>query len=271
MTNTAGCLTPLWLLFGLIGGFIFFGQVAPATDVTPMANSEPIPMTTLEVVLAPAESMTIEEFQQAYAIINRRVFTLTTEQQIGMAYTFDINENDRTLTLRFPETATLDGAVLDALLAPGYLEFVDFSAVDSAMVESYIGQVIATSASVARNNDNRGQIVFPTVLTNEDIAFVNAESGEAINIPSTYFISVEMTPEGAERLGVFTANNIGNAMAIVLDGVVLSAPVIQNRVAESVIITGNFTQAEALALAAQIRSDPLPSAMVVESITMVAP
>jgi preprotein translocase subunit SecD len=82
---------------------------------------------------------------------------------------------------------------------------------------------------------------------------------------------VEMTPEGAERLGVFTANNIGNAMAIVLDGVVLSAPVIQNRVAESVIITGNFTQAEALALAAQIRSDPLPSAMVVESITMVAP
>ena len=47
-------------------------------------------------------------------------------------------------------------------------------------------------------------------------------------------------------------------MAIVLDGIVLSAPTIQARLDTGGTITGNFTQAEAQTLALQLRSGSLP-------------
>jgi protein-export membrane protein SecD len=54
-------------------------------------------------------------------------------------------------------------------------------------------------------------------------------------------------------------------MAIVLDGVVLSAPVIQAQLSSGGVIEGSFTEAEAKQLALQLRSGALPIPLRVES------
>ncbi|MGR3323145.1 MAG: SecDF P1 head subdomain-containing protein, partial [Pseudooceanicola sp.] len=52
-------------------------------------------------------------------------------------------------------------------------------------------------------------------------------------------VSFRFNPTGARKFGDFTANNIGNPFAIVLDGEVISAPVIQSHIpGGSGIITG---------------------------------
>ncbi len=64
--------------------------------------------------------------------------------------------------------------------------------------------------------------------------------------------------EGATKFGELTEKNIGHRLAIVLDGVVKSAPVINDRITTNGIITGTFTTDEARDLALVLRSGALP-------------
>ncbi len=65
--------------------------------------------------------------------------------------------------------------------------------------------------------------------------------------------------------GPFTGAHVGEPLAIVLDGVVLSAPRINSRLDTGGVIQGNFTQHEAQQLALQLRSGALPIPLRVES------
>jgi len=64
--------------------------------------------------------------------------------------------------------------------------------------------------------------------------------------------------EGASKFGKLTGENIGKRLAIVLDGVVKSAPTINDRITASGIITRRFTLDEAKDLALVLRSGALP-------------
>ena len=73
-------------------------------------------------------------------------------------------------------------------------------------------------------------------------------------------VSFRFNPTGAKRFGNYTAENIGNPFAIVLDGEVISAPVIQSHIAGgSGIITGRFTVEETTNLAVLLRAGALPA------------
>ncbi|MBL7223638.1 MAG: hypothetical protein ISS72_07285 [Candidatus Brocadiae bacterium] len=67
-------------------------------------------------------------------------------------------------------------------------------------------------------------------------------------------IHVQFDNEGAGLFEALTRANVGNAVAIVIDGEVMSAPVIRSAVRGEVVITGSFTAAEAEALAAALRA-----------------
>jgi preprotein translocase subunit SecD len=54
-------------------------------------------------------------------------------------------------------------------------------------------------------------------------------------------------------------------MKIVINNIVISAPVVQARITESGVITGAFNEAEARVLAAQLRYGALPFSFTVES------
>ncbi|WP_146585838.1 protein translocase subunit SecD [Puniceibacterium confluentis] len=75
-------------------------------------------------------------------------------------------------------------------------------------------------------------------------------------------VNFRFNPSGARKFGDYTANNIGSPFAIVLDGEVISAPVIQSHIpGGSGIITGNFSVEESTNLAVLLRAGALPAGL----------
>ncbi|MCA3443126.1 MAG: protein translocase subunit SecD [Rhodobacter sp.] len=76
-------------------------------------------------------------------------------------------------------------------------------------------------------------------------------------------VNFRFNPSGARKFGDYTAENIGQPFAIVLDDEVISAPVIQSAIpGGSGIITGNFTIEESTDLAVLLRAGALPAELI---------
>jgi preprotein translocase subunit SecD len=71
-----------------------------------------------------------------------------------------------------------------------------------------------------------------------------------------------LSQDAARRFGRFTEANIGNRLAIVLDGQVRTAPTIQSRIDDSGRITGAGNEQEAADLAIVLKSGSLPAGIV---------
>lgn len=87
-------------------------------------------------------------------------------------------------------------------------------------------------------------------LSGADISSAKMEYGSATstdpNIANKPYISLEMNNEGARKFETATANNIDRMLAIILDDIVYSAPVIRDRISGGrAQITGVFTAEEA--------------------------
>jgi preprotein translocase subunit SecD len=74
-------------------------------------------------------------------------------------------------------------------------------------------------------------------------------------------VSFSLKSDGATRFGNWTGSNIGRYLAIVLDGRVESAPVIEGRITDDGRIAGSFTTEEARDLAIKLRSGALPASL----------
>jgi preprotein translocase subunit SecD len=72
-------------------------------------------------------------------------------------------------------------------------------------------------------------------------------------------VDFTFTPDGAKAFADLTGANIGNGLAIVLDGRVVSAPVVKSQIRDNGMIEGNFTQQEAEDLSMVLRSGALPA------------
>lgn len=109
---------------------------------------------------------------------------------------------------------------------------------------------------------------FTTVMTGAGLAGARAEPDPRSN---AWYISFEINTSdaGGSTFGAYTGSRIGEPMAIVLDGLVLSAPTIQAALPTGGQITGNFTDEEAKTLALQLRSGALPIPLRVQSATQV--
>lgn len=78
-----------------------------------------------------------------------------------------------------------------------------------------------------------------------------------------YHISVELHDEYGEKMRQITQENLHKPLAIVLDGVVISAPTIQSSFGAQFQITGGFSEAEARDLASALEN-PLENPLKVE-------
>ncbi len=77
-------------------------------------------------------------------------------------------------------------------------------------------------------------------------------------------VNFRFNPQGGAAFGSYTAENVGSPFAIVLDGEVISAPVIQSHIPGGTgIITGNFTPEESTRLAILLRAGALPAEITV--------
>lgn len=85
-------------------------------------------------------------------------------------------------------------------------------------------------------------------------------------------VSFKFNLRGAQKFGQATSENVGRRMAIVLDGVVQSAPVIRSAITGgSGQITGNFTVKDANDLSVLLRAGALPAKLTVVERRVVGP
>jgi len=111
--------------------------------------------------------------------------------------------------------------------------------------------------------------VYHTVMTGDILQTADVTFQRTINKPIVSFV---LTPKGQEEFGKYTTEHTGQYLGIVLDGVVISAPRINEPITGgSGIIQGSFTLDEATTLATQLRYGALPVALKVESTSTVGP
>jgi preprotein translocase subunit SecD len=96
-----------------------------------------------------------------------------------------------------------------------------------------------------------------TILTGRDLMNARPSSDE-LGLPAVGFT---LNFDAAARIRPFSEQHIGERLAIILDGKVLSAPVIRERLSASNIITGRFTPEESQDLAIQLRAGALPATL----------
>lgn len=216
----------------------------------------------------PPGSFTVDDLRQAANSVARRVNALGVTEP-----TVQVQGADRIL-VELPGVTDPQQAI-DTIRQTALLEFVNFSGLGSqaqqfegrkilttqqVLIQQQRGEEVATDGEAPLVNPLNGQ-PFETVITG---AMLQAASAQ-INPQVGWLINFELTPEGAAIFGPYTEANIRQPMAIVLDGVVLSAPVIQARLDTGGVIEGNFTEQEAKQLALQLRSGALPIPLRVES------
>ncbi len=78
------------------------------------------------------------------------------------------------------------------------------------------------------------------------------------SLPGRFEIQFTLTPESTEQFRLITSTNIGRRLAIVIDGELVAAPVIQSEISAGAgVISGDFSAPQAFQLATLLEN-PLP-------------
>ncbi len=216
----------------------------------------------------PPGSFSVEDLAEAANNVSRRVNALG----VGEA-TVQVQGSDRIL-VELPGV-TDPAAAINTIQQTAQLEFVNFtglqgqaqefvgqriSTTQQALIDQQQGNTAVTGETAPLLNPRTGQ-PFETVMTGAGLASAVATVDQA----GSWRINFELQPDSSTLFSDYTGANIGQPMAIVLDGVVLSAPTIQAQLSTGGVITGRFTEEEAKQLALQLRSGALPIPLRVES------
>jgi preprotein translocase subunit SecD len=81
-----------------------------------------------------------------------------------------------------------------------------------------------------------------TVVTNGDIARAHASEDAKTG---TYSVVVTFSDEGAAKMLRASQGHIGKPMAILVDGTVVTAPVVRSAISNAAVIGGDYSKAEA--------------------------
>ncbi len=101
-----------------------------------------------------------------------------------------------------------------------------------------------------------GQTLKKTNLTGADLKSAQLNFDRVGGKP---VVSLTFTDEGAKKFADLTTKNIGKVIPIVLDGQVVSAPVVNEKISEGAAqISGSFTEEQATQLAVQLNAGALP-------------
>ncbi|HHB75794.1 MAG TPA: protein translocase subunit SecD, partial [Desulfobulbus sp.] len=105
------------------------------------------------------------------------------------------------------------------------------------------------------------------LMTGEMVKNAQVRIGGSFNEP---YVSLDLTGRGGKIFGDITAKNVDKRLAIVLDDVVRSAPVIREKIlGGKAQISGSFTHAEATDLAIVLRVGALPAPVeIIQNLTV---
>jgi preprotein translocase subunit SecD len=132
-----------------------------------------------------------------------------------------------------------------------------------ALLQTFQGKVPDNMEVVEGQGDTPGQPTFylvrrEAVITGRDLRTARSAVDPQTNGREVAF---GLNPQGAEKFKRATGANIGRHLAIILDGKVESAPVIQGQISDSGRITGRYTLEQADDLAKVLRAGALPATL----------
>lgn len=119
--------------------------------------------------------------------------------------------------------------------------------------EVRLGEAVPASGLKPMPVAGTGRTVYlhdDVILTNGDILRTEVTEDTP---PGRFAINVVFTPAGREKMRAATTSHMGRPLAILLDGQVVLAPVIRSVIADSAMITGDYTRAEAERIAEGLR------------------
>jgi len=123
------------------------------------------------------------------------------------------------------------------------------------------GDTIVYGSNQDRETGRRNSV--PYLLKNKTLLTGESLESAQVKISDRFgesYVSIKFNQQGAADFERITAENVKKRMAIILDGTVHSAPVIQERIAGGQAqITGSFTIDEAKDLAIVLRAGALPA------------
>jgi preprotein translocase subunit SecD len=143
------------------------------------------------------------------------------------------------------------------------LKLVESSAPSmETLLQAHGGKVPVNMEVVQGQGEEAGAPVFylvrrEAIITGRDLK--NARGGvDENNQPDVQF---SLNAAGADKFKRETGRNVGKQLAIILDGTVASAPVIQSQIGAEGRINGRFTTAETDELAKVLRAGALPATL----------
>lgn len=173
---------------------------------------------------------------------------------------FSLEENDYRLSVELPGVTDIQEAI-DAIGQTPLLEFrLQKEDADLSAVYSQIADFSSTSSSTSTEEINLTDSIYSqyesTGLTGGQIERASVGFGQGV---SGAAVLINFNKEGSDLLADITENNIGEVMAIFLDRVLISDPVIQQAIFNGEAqVTGNFSVEEAQELSQNLNFGALP-------------
>lgn len=199
----------------------------------------------LSVILTAEEStttpVTAAVMDRAELIVRNRV------DRLGVREASIQRQGNESLLVQIPGITNSQEA-LDVLGSTGQLEFVDVAS-------------IVDSATVAAITSGEEGVKIPDGTYEPFLTGASVRNASVSQNPTTGEIEVNLTmdSEGMRIWGEYTTANVGKFVAIVLDGVVQSAPVVNEPILDGqTAISGNFTVESANQLKTVLETGALP-------------
>jgi preprotein translocase subunit SecD len=201
----------------------------------------------VEIDKIPEEMEKAEAMSRALEIIRNRV------DQFGVSEPLITRQGDRWIVIQLPGVANPERAK-DLI---GKTALLEFKLVNEEVVPSLDEEAPEGFQTLSDRNDNVYYVKEEAELTGAALKTAKVKVGQGFKKPH---ISFSLKSEAAKAFEQITELNIDRRLAIVLDDVVQSAPVIRSRIPNGEgIIEGNFSMETARDLAIILRAGALPA------------
>jgi len=225
----------------------------------------------LEADVAEGQLLDAGTMDTAKTIVEKRV------NGLGVSEAVVQKQGENRIIAELPGVSNPDQAV-ETVRSTGQLEFVNPQGAQfqqGMIVNTTHKPTAAAEAQEAIDSGLRApalipypQQVFETVMTGDVLKQAVATQGSL----GEWQIGFILTGEGSDQFYAYTSQHIGQPLAIVLDGVVQSAPSVnQPSFSGGVDITGSFSESEAKDLARVLKSGALPVRLQVQAVQTVSP
>jgi protein-export membrane protein SecD len=185
-------------------------------------------------------------------VIERRVNIFGVSEPIVQVEqsSFVAEEKHERLVVELPGVTEVEDAVREI----GKTPLLEFRLLDSKIVEAI--SPTSTPEEVAALNPYIDTGLTGRYLLNAELVFGNGSGAGLANEP---IVSIVFNDEGSELFETITRENVGEQLAIFLDGEVMSSPVINEAIGGGrAVISGNFTPEEARDLVRNLNFGALP-------------